>query len=334
MYKGKIIKIINNEAIVMVNEHLFFRIKLQNDVTVDEEVEFSVGDIIVDYTLDKPQNTGTTEKGDIRDFTQKSDLQNVKTTKKKDIKDFTRISNLREKETLKDGKPKNFTRISNKKNTLPSFSKIAGIAAVFILIFIFIEFFYTGEGEQKGLEEYIYMDIDISTSIEFVLDKDGMVNNMTLLDDKDEYLIKDVDLNDKSFINVFEMILQRVREKGHFKEGEMAVFMSATFNAEDSATVEEKLVEQMLDVKDFLERLEGNISVIGIIVDKNIREEALENNISMGRYVIYLEANKHLNMSLDLIVEKTVNELFDIIDNEGIELDAKFIINTNSVLKD
>ena len=49
-YKGKIIIVININAIVMVSEHQFFRIKIQPGMIEGEEVEFSVEDIIVDYS--------------------------------------------------------------------------------------------------------------------------------------------------------------------------------------------------------------------------------------------------------------------------------------------
>ena len=346
MYKGKIIRVINNNAIVMVSEHQFFRIKIQPGMIEGEEVEFSVEDIIVDYSnLSNSQDKETsndkvesftrvsgsqdneTSNDKVESFTRVSNSQDNETSNDK-VEGFTRVSGSQDNETSNEDNVKSFTRISNKKSILRNFTRIAGIAAGFILIFIFVEFFYTGEGEQKGLGEFAYIDLDINPSITFVLNENGMVNNINLLDDNDEYSIRDMDLNGRYFANAFEIVIEKIEEKGYFEEEKMNVFMSATLNDEDDTVGEEKLVEQLLSAKDSLDRFEGNIRVKGIIVDKNIRRKALEHNVTMGRYAVYLEANEYLDISIELIAEKTVDELFDIIDKNGIDLDAKIIIDT------
>ena len=49
MNKGKIVKIINNEVIVMIKEDEFVSIKRRADMTVGDKIEFSTEDIISGY---------------------------------------------------------------------------------------------------------------------------------------------------------------------------------------------------------------------------------------------------------------------------------------------
>ena len=68
-----------------------------------------------------------------------------------------------------------------------------------------------------------------------------MVNNINLLDDNDEYSIRDMDLNGRYFANAFEIVIEKIEEKGYFEE-KMNVFMSATLNDEDDTVGEENLL--------------------------------------------------------------------------------------------
>ena len=258
MYKGKIVKIINNEVIVMIKEYEFVRIKKRDGMAVGEEIEFSTEDIISNYST----MPGSKSK---------------KPSKDDKIKGFTRISG----ELPKEDKVKGFTRISNRKKIIKNFTRIAGVAAAFIMIFAFVEFFYTGEGKQKGLGEFAYVDVDINPSITFTLDENGAVNEVTLLNDNDDFAIEDMELDGIYFANALEMVVGKLKDERDLGE-KMAVFISASLNAENNAANEEKIINQLLDAKDSLATFGENISVKGIIVDKSIREKALEHNVSMG----------------------------------------------------
>ena len=139
-----------------------------------------------------------------------------------------------------------------------------------------------------------------------------------------------MDLEGKYFVNAFEMVVQKLRDEEYFEE-KSAVFMSAALNVENSITNEKMLVQQLMSAKYVLNKSGEKVSAKGIIVDKSVREKASELNVSMGRYVTYLAANKQSDMSLDLISEKSVQELFEIIDDNEIELDAKIIIDTDII---
>ena len=109
MYKGKIIRVINNNAIVMVSEHQFFRIKIQPGMIEGEEVEFSVEDIIVitaTYQIRKIKKHQMIKLKVLHVY------QVHKITKHQMIKlSFTRVSNSQDNETSND-KVEGFTRVS------------------------------------------------------------------------------------------------------------------------------------------------------------------------------------------------------------------------------
>ena len=194
------------------------------------------------------QNKDASEDDNVKGFTRISGMQNKDASEDDNVKGFTRVSGSQKKETAKSDKIKSFTRISNRKNIIKNFSRIAGIAAGFIMIFIFVEFFYTGEGEQKGLGDFAYVDVDINPSITFVLDESGVVNEVTLLNGSDDFAIKEMDLDGRYFVDAFEMVVQKLKDEGDFEE-KMDILMSAALNVENSIVNEEKLSKQLIKCK-------------------------------------------------------------------------------------
>ncbi|HOA97777.1 MAG TPA: anti-sigma factor domain-containing protein, partial [Acetivibrio saccincola] len=89
MYKGKIVKITDEEAFVMVKEYEFVRIKRRAGMIVGDEIEFSTEDIIV-----------------YDEGIQDSQLKN--SSKSSRVERFTRISGMGDKESLKGDKIEGF----------------------------------------------------------------------------------------------------------------------------------------------------------------------------------------------------------------------------------
>ncbi|HHX17753.1 MAG TPA: anti-sigma factor domain-containing protein [Clostridium sp.] len=77
MYKGKIIKIVDDEAIVMVKDYELIRIKRRGNMTVGEEVEFSTEDIIFNFAhISDSQGKEASEDDNLKGFSRVSGMQN------------------------------------------------------------------------------------------------------------------------------------------------------------------------------------------------------------------------------------------------------------------
>ena len=120
-----------------------------------EDKESLKGDKIEGFTRISGMGDKESLKGDkIEGFTRISAMGDKESLKGDKIKGFTRVSGMGgDKEQSKDDKIKGFTRISNRKKIIKNFTRIAGVAAAFIMIFAIVEFFYTGDGKPKGLPE-------------------------------------------------------------------------------------------------------------------------------------------------------------------------------------
>ena len=79
MYKGKIVKIVGDEAIVMVKDYELIRIKRRDGMTVGEEVEFSTEDIIFNFArISDFQGKDASEDDNVKDCKTKMRDDNVK----------------------------------------------------------------------------------------------------------------------------------------------------------------------------------------------------------------------------------------------------------------
>jgi hypothetical protein len=283
-YSGKVIRIMDNEAIVMTKDFEVVRIKLEKEVKTGEDIYFLAKDIIVD---------GFNTPVSLSEFSVDSQVKN-------------------DKEFHTSKKATYFKKKKSKK-----FFNMVAISASFILIFVLMQFFISFNGK-----EYTYMDVDINPSFSFILDDSGIVDSIKLLNEDAAHFVEDLELKKVSFADGLKLILNNYKSQLSSPKEETVVFIAIAFsNPKNYEAREKELLDELMSLNEiFVENEIENTIIKAIIVDEKTRREALEHEISMGKYAIYQQAKNNLEISLDVVREKKVCELLefvDIHDNNG-----------------
>lgn len=275
-YSGKIIKIIDNEAIVMTNDFEVVRIKLRKKANVGEKIHFYAKDIIV-VGFNTPVN--------LSEFEVDSQANNDNEFRKSE-----KISYFEKK------KPKRFI-------------SAAAVCASFVLIFLMMQFF-----TYFNKKEYTYIDVDINPSFSFTVDGKGMVDSVNLLNEDAAKFVEGMEFKKVSFADVLKLILNNYKEQLSYEE-ETVVLIAVAFSDERNYEVKEKkFLDELMNLNKAIGKKEmENVTVKAVIVDEKVRNEALEHNISMGKYVIYQKAKSGREISLDSVREKSVRELLEVV---------------------
>ena len=277
-YSGKIIKIIGNEAIVMTKDFEVVRIKLRKKVNIGEKIYFLAKDIIMEG-FNTPVN--------LSEF-----VVDSQSAIDKEFQTSEKVSYFEKKKSKK------------------LFNAIA-ISASFVLIFVLMQFFTV-----FNKKEYTYIDVDINPSFSFTVDKSGMVDSIDLLNEDAGQFVEGLKLKRISFVDVLKSILNNYKNQLVFPEDETIVFIAAAFDGKNNYEAKEKkFLDELISLNEILEKNEvKNITIKAVIFYEKIRNEALENKISMGRYVIYQQAKSDLEISLDVVREKSIYELLEVVD--------------------
>lgn len=285
-YSGKIIRIMYNEAIIMTNEYEVVRIRVDKKARIGEKVHFLVEDIVVESS----NSPICLSKYEV-------DLQ---TEINKEFQNNEKINDVKKKKSKK-------------------IFSIVAVVIVFMLIFVLFQIFVGFNGR-----EYMYVDVDINPSFSFSVNKKGIVNNMNLLNEDAVQNIQGLELEKVYFLDVLKLILDNYKNQQSIYEEETLIFIAVSFNNKNNYELKEKnLFNELMSLNNALEKNKTeNTKIKVIIVDKKIRDEALEHKVSMGKYVIYQQSKGGLEISLEVIREKDICELLefiDIVDSDGVK---------------
>jgi len=277
-YSGKVMRITGNEAIVMAKDYEIVRIKLRKKVKIGEEIQFYAEDIIVESFNNHVS-----------------------------LSEFEVDSQV---EADREFHANNETSYEKKKQN--KFFSVAAISASFLLVFIFAHFFAI-----LNKKEYAYIDVDINPSFSFIVDSRGRIEGINLLNEDAAHFVEGLEIKKDSFKNGLELIINNYRGKLGSPEQETVVLVAANFSHKNSIkkNYEAKVKKLFDELKSLNETFgkEENIKIKAFIVDEEIRNKALENQISMGKYVIYQVAKSELDISLDTVREKSVRELLEVV---------------------
>jgi hypothetical protein len=175
--------------------------------------------------------------------------------------------------------------------------RLTAAAAVLIMVISIILYINSGLSTKKGI--YAFIDIDINPSIEITIDKDRHIQDIYPLNNDAKTLIAGLDLKEVSMEDGLSKIIDRSKELGFLNAREKdVVLISAALNGN-----KEDVKDLIMDIRSGVNQLEDkNIKTQVIDVPQKTRELALENNISMGRYVLYEKARESgLNLSIEAV---------------------------------
>lgn len=202
------------------------------------------------------------------------------------------------------------------KNIYRYVSVCAGIAAVFVLIFLY-RYMLPGNTSIFG-----YVAVDINPSVELYINKNYKVLEAVALNEDAAKLIKNLDVQNKTVENAVIDIIRESKNYGYINKGDKTeVLISAALN---NVKKVEGNNDGVLDLDNLLNEIEKEIEV----QDSNIyskvlrvtsaeRKAAQKYNISMGKYHLFLKAKERgINISIDKLKDMKVSALIMGVDSK------------------
>lgn len=212
--------------------------------------------------------------------------------------------------------------IIQSKHSLRKYLPIAAIAACFAIVFSLALMFNNGNTARKDI--YAYVGIDINPSIELSVNYNNKIVEAKALNGDAQTVLQELELRGKTVGDALEAVVQKSKEHGFIaKEKENMVLISAACGSKaqtgsDNEELENKIGKLLGDVNETVLVLkDSGITAKVLKVTSQERELSKENDISMGRYAVYLKA-KEQNVDLTLEAIKDA-DLSDIIDKVSID---------------
>ncbi|MCX7745294.1 MAG: discoidin domain-containing protein [Clostridia bacterium] len=202
--------------------------------------------------------------------------------------------------------------LSDKKITIYKVSSIAaGIAAVFILFFLY---FWSFESKEPV---YAFISIDINPSLELCINEENAVIETIPVNLDARSMMENLDIKGKTLESALPEILNRCKRDGFLNtDSPNTVLISAALNKDIDLTSENSQLDHVLhSLKKQLQNFEKeNIRFELVKASLAQRNVALQNNISTGRYIAYKKASGSL--TIEEAREKDISEVLNHIADE------------------
>ena len=263
------------------------------------------------------------QKGNILKIKQKGTILKIKDNLAIIMTNDCRIVSIRKQPGMYMGMEISFNKneIVHKKNKINYASGIvAGLAAVFMIMFIFFNTF-----NSYGVHAYVTIDSD--TSIEFELDKNNKVRKVNYFNDDSSELLKELDLKNKHIDVAIKEVI------GKFNLNKSTVLISACLK-EVKKKLGPEVKNESREFKKLIDicknAVEDSISedvqskVVGVSYD--YKKLADTNKTSIGRTIIYEKAKEQkVNLDIEEIKTKNIGETLEKvkIDDVGVVHDVK-----------
>ncbi|KNY29857.1 anti-sigma factor domain-containing protein [Pseudobacteroides cellulosolvens] len=175
---------------------------------------------------------------------------------------------------------------------------IAGVAALLMLVFGYFKFFYSSE-------TLVFIDVDINPSIEFAVDGKSVVKDVRPINKDADALTQNLDLENIPFAEALKKYIDNAIEEGYLnenKENSNYLLVSAALNPKSSefkksrVNTEKRLDFELENLKDDLHKVYSRNFKFEIVkVPEYYKEKSMENNISLGKYMVYERIRKKGN---------------------------------------
>lgn len=159
---------------------------------------------------------------------------------------------------------------------------------------------------------YAYVDIDINPSIELTIDKDERVLAARALNDDAAKLLGNLKLKSLKVDEAVNEIITECRKEGFIKpEGNGTVLVSASESSDKNNSQENEKLDKILnDIDVKIKDVDSQVQTELIKVNPDDRALAAQNNLSMGRYVLYNEIKQDgANITVEQAKNSRVSEM-------------------------
>ncbi len=213
----------------------------------------------------------------------------------------------------------------DRKNT-KYYSVLAGIAAVIILVFV-----YSFLMNFNVNSTYAYINIDINPSMELEINSRELVVDVKSLNTDAEKLTEGMKVKGLNINQALKIIIDKSLEDGYLKKEKEKNYVLITVALDEAqANNEKKKLDDFLDtLKTGLEEsYDTVISPKVVSVPPDYRKKARENNVSMGKYLIYSEAKQ---MGKEIPMEELRSEdLYSLLSRVDVEKADENELNTSA----
>ncbi|WP_160317712.1 anti-sigma factor domain-containing protein [Pseudobacteroides cellulosolvens] len=195
------------------------------------------------------------------------------------------------------------------KNRKPNYLRIgaiaSGFAAAIILLFVtfYINFTHTSS------EIYAYIDVDTNLSVRLNIDKENKVIEVDSNNSSTEEILGSTDFKNKSLSDALSTIVEKSKQHGFTTDSkEEYLLISASIKPDEASSHEQDLDHLVQNVRKDIKEMDSlNVNKRIIKVDSKTCKIATENNVSMGRYITYIESkSKGANLSIEDIREGSI----------------------------
>ncbi|MFZ5985552.1 MAG: anti-sigma factor domain-containing protein [Bacillota bacterium] len=178
-------------------------------------------------------------------------------------------------------------------------SLTAAGAAVFILIFLYFRFSY-----QNTV--YAFIDVDINPSMEFAINRQGVIVDIRAINKDGEKLLKGLKLKNNSIEIALEQLIKKSKEEGYISGKESTVLIAASLNTRTAAgkgqdSQEVYFDSLLLSYKKNISFYDESLLPVIIKVSPKLKSLAERRGMSMGRQAVYVKAKE---LGIDMTMEE------------------------------
>lgn len=193
---------------------------------------------------------------------------------------------------------------------------VLGSAAVLI----FIVALFAIISRQAVNATFAYIDVDINPSIELKINKDSSIIGVRTLNKDGEELCQNIDFIGKKAENGVMDIINKSAELGYFKDKTKLVLVAGALRVDEKIS-SDKFQELNIEMGSLIEKIKNRIKkekkelqLVAFHTSPVKLREAHENNMSLGRYSIYTNAdNQGIKLALEDAKSLKISELFNLL---------------------
>ncbi|WP_010247800.1 PA14 domain-containing protein [Acetivibrio cellulolyticus] len=200
-------------------------------------------------------------------------------------------------------------------------------ACLCLIIGMSVPFVMNRLNNIAGLKEFAYVSLDINPSMEFTIDETQKVLKVESLNDDAKGIINSLNVKGMRIKSAFTEVISRCEEKGFLNtEDDVYFLISGSINPDnkeykkDNTGAEDSLNYILNGLKESVGKTTAkNPEVIAIKTEPGDRKEAIENDISQGKYALYTELKKRgSKITIGEVKSSTVKDLITIL----VDMDA------------
>lgn len=174
--------------------------------------------------------------------------------------------------------------------------KAIAMAASF-LVFLWLSFSLMQN--LLSSEAYAFIGLDINPSLEIAIDRDYRVVGVTAFNDEGKKVIQDQKIKGTGLEEALTVILQNCSQEEYLEREQRNNVALSLFTPDGSGSAE--LMDQVYGILNVsLNKNKVQASVFYFNINQDTREQAIRNNVSPSRYLLWTEAGKRgLSTTLD-----------------------------------